>query len=102
MDADIIASLVATFGVVLIAAGAGVLILRPLTKRIGDLLGAVVEEKRARTALLREGQQQSRIMEAHSERLELLEQRLQFAEGMVDGGARKFVSSDPKNDGEIR
>jgi hypothetical protein len=93
MDEYIVAQLIFVLGAGLIAAGAGVLILRPLTKRLGDLLGAIVEEKRARAALLREGHEHRRMMEAHSERLELLEQRLQFAESRMDGGVLKVARS---------
>lgn len=97
MDADIIASLIAIHGVALVIAGAGVLIVRPLATRIGDLLGAVIEEKRAQTALLYQEQQQKKIMEAHAQRLELLEERLQFAEALLDGDKLKLANADFTN-----
>ena len=56
----------------------GVLILRPITTRLGDLLEAMAKEKSARR--LREE------VETLRARLELLEDRQDFTDGLLEAG----------------
>jgi len=73
---------------------AGVLILRPITKRLGLLLETVAQERRGRPAAPVEAHTEKLI--AQLERLEgrvgLLEERLDFVERLGDTGERRRIS----------
>jgi hypothetical protein len=61
---------------------AGVLILRPLTKRLGDLIEATAREKRVQ-AKDAELERLTHVVTRLADRLEQLEERQDFAEGVL-------------------
>ena len=84
--------------IVFILAGASVLVLRPITKRLGTLLEQMQKDRQeARLEQSDLGQVRSMVESVH-ERLELIEQRQNFVEALVDSkqGSRE-LSGGPKN-----
>lgn len=76
---------------------AGVLILRPVTKRLGVLLEAMARERqtgldgdaRAQSAASEvEARMTARLLERMSHRLDLIEERLDFVERLADSRER--------------
>jgi len=68
---------------------AGVLIFRPVTKRLGLLLEEMARDRRAMRS--GEGAQMERVatlLERMNTRLELLEDRVEFVERLTDGQTR--------------
>ena len=63
----------------------GVLILRPLTKRLGLMLEANAASKRATEVDRMQYDHLRTLLEAQSLKMETLEQRLEFTEGLLDG-----------------
>lgn len=63
----------------------GVLILRPLTKRLGLLLEANAASKRATDGERLQYEHVRTLLEAQNLKIEALEQRLEFTEGLLDG-----------------
>ena len=63
----------------------GVLILRPITTRLGDLLEAMAKEKRA-TRLSEDTHRLREELETLRAQLELLEERQDFTDGLLEAG----------------
>ena len=81
MDLEILAPMVIT--VVLILTVGGVMLLRPISKRVGDLLEVYARERQE--GLQGEVQQVRDLLETLTARLELLEDRQDFAERLLTG-----------------
>lgn len=80
MDWEILAPLI--LGITITVSAAGVLILRPLSKRLGDLIEATTREKRAKS----KDEELTRLTEVVgrlTDRLENLEERLDFNERVL-------------------
>lgn len=93
MDWEMIAPMVV--GIVLILTVGGVLILRPLAKRLGNLLEVMTRERlegsdRQDMAHLRE------ILETMNQRLQLLEERQEFTDRLLESREAKRL---PNRDG---
>jgi hypothetical protein len=80
VDPDVIAPFVITM--TLILSVAGVFILRPLTKRIGDLIEATAREKRVRPTN-EEVDRLTEVVSRLTDRIETLEERQDFAERIL-------------------
>lgn len=105
MDWEAIAGMV--ISVVLFVTVGGVILLRPLSQRLGDLVEAMTEERKKSAGKLPEMlEEMRRRLEDQEERLMLMEERLGFAEelmrgsslergalGSGEGGARKEPGS---------
>lgn len=71
--------------VVLLLTAGGVVLLRPLSKRLGELIEAVITEKRREHPDLEEHLSRIRDqLEAQNRRLSLLEERIDFTERLVE------------------
>ncbi len=80
MDWEVIAPMIV--GIVLILTIGGVTLLRPLAKRLGDLLELMAEERRSGDVTA--GFDQIReLLERQNSRLELLERRQDFTESLL-------------------
>lgn len=84
MDPSLGPTIVMVTGIV---STAGVLILRPISKRLGDLLEVMTRERRlpdrgAEVAQLRD------VMQSIDSRLALMEERQDFAEAILNSGQR--------------
>jgi hypothetical protein len=66
---------------------AAVLILRPVTARLGNLFDAMAHEKRAEPGESAELARVRNVLEHVSGRLDLLEERLDFTERLLSSGA---------------
>ena len=86
MDPDAIAPLAAMF--MLCVTVGGILVLRPLSKRIGDLLGAMAQEKKGVRGSDAEVAQLRATLESVNARMALLEDRLDFTERLLSDGNR--------------
>lgn len=84
---------VALLGVTFFLVMGGVILLRPIAQRAGELLRVVIHEKRMRI----EAQQQAGDLVCDSERLEdrlrRVEDRLDFAEGLLSSPSRGQLES---------
>lgn len=90
MEWEFIAPMI--FSITLVLSTAGVLILRPLTKRLGDLLEAMRTDRQARL----EDQHTERLVNAVerlTDRIELLEERQDFTERMLTSANRPTIES---------
>ncbi len=82
--------------VTLILTTGGVMILRPLTKRLGDLIEVMIHERRQPP--LREGLDGiHELLERQSSRLELIERRQDFTESLLSARKSEQIpsSSEP-------
>ena len=86
MDPDAIAPLAALF-MMCVTVG-GILVLRPLSKRIGDLLGAMAQDKKGVRSNDAEVAQLRATLESVNARMALLEDRLDFTERLLSDGNR--------------
>lgn len=87
IDWDVIAPMVVM--IVMTLTIGGVLILRPIAKRLGDLIDVMIREKQApRPEPVAELARVREIVESIDARLSLLEERQDFTESLLDGGAR--------------
>jgi hypothetical protein len=78
-------------GLTLIVVTGGVLVLRPLARRIGDYLEMLIASRRAEQNLPRDPRMQESL-ERIEERLRLVEERQDFTDAMLaSGGARKIL-----------
>ena len=82
---------------------AGVILLRPISKRLGSLVEAMAEEKRGGLPKVKDQLDQMRqLLEAQHERLTLMEERLDFTENLVrqasDRKSLEAGSSEPQED----
>jgi len=74
-------------GVVFILTIGGVLVLRPIAKRIGDLLEAMSREKQA--GLESDVNHIRDMLESTNARLQLMEERLDFTERLLSGEKKR-------------
>lgn len=81
MDWEVIAPMVVMLA--LIVTTGGVILLYPISKRLGQLLEAMTQEKRAGT-LQKELAQARELMATMESRLSLLEERQSFSEALLD------------------
>ncbi len=91
MDGSIAPMVVFTTGIVTTGA---VLILRPIAKRLGDLLEALTEARR-RPLAAPELTQIRELLTNIDSRLNLLEERQEFAEALLASGERSLPSQLP-------
>lgn len=88
LDWDMIAPMVVM--IVLTLTIGGVLILRPIAKRVGDLLDVMIREKQGpRAGALNELSRIREIMESLDARLSLMEERQDFTDSLLDADARR-------------
>jgi len=87
MDPDAIAPLVALMTICFSVAG--VLVLRPISKRIGDLLSAMAQERKGGRTSDVEVAQLRATLESVNARMTLLEDRLDFTERLLSSGKRE-------------
>jgi hypothetical protein len=86
MDADAIPFVIAFM--TLCFSVAGVLVLRPMSKRVAELLGAMAQERKGgRTSDLEVAQLRA-TLESVNARMALLEDRLDFTERLLSAGGR--------------
>jgi hypothetical protein len=95
-DWEVIAPMVV--GSLLILSIAGVILLRPISKRLGDVLEAYAKEKDAGTT--RELRQIRELFETMDQRLRLMEERQDFTEKMLDSVSRERIP-EPRQDQEL-
>jgi hypothetical protein len=86
MDPDAIPFMVAFM--TLCFSVAGVLVLRPLSKRVGELLGAMAQERKGGKTSDLEAAQLRATLESVNARMALLEDRLDFTERLLSAGGR--------------
>lgn len=72
----------AVFSIILVLTTGGVILLRPLVKRLGELMDVTIQERRR--ALESEGDVQQL-----ARRFELLEERVRFTEGLLSAGRER-------------
>jgi len=73
--------------VVLFLTVGGVLVLRPIAKRVGDLLEAMAREKQA--GIEHDVNHMRDMLESTNARLALLEERLDFTERLLQGEKKR-------------
>lgn len=85
---------------------AAVLIFRPLAKRLGDLLVHFQKDRQGARLDQNELGRLMALLEQMNGRLELMEERLDFAERLLSGGHRSHVPAEtgpmPLRDGQPR
>jgi hypothetical protein len=86
MDPDAIAPLIAMF-MMCVTVG-GILVLRPLSKRVGELLGAMAQDRKGERTSDAEVAQLRATLESVNARMALLEDRLDFTERLLSDGNR--------------
>lgn len=79
--------------IVLILTVGGVALLRPIAKRLGDLLEVMVKERR--NPRFDELSQIRELLETTSQRLALLEQRQDFAESLLASREPRSIPAPP-------
>ena len=84
MDADIIAPMLVA--IVLILTTGGVAILRPISKRAGELLEVMARERRQPRQAVADSQRMVELMETLHARLERLEERQDFTDSLLSAG----------------
>lgn len=94
MDWDVIAPMLV--GIVGILTGGGVLILRPISKRMGELLELYARDRHS--GLQSEVRQTRDLLETMTARLQLMEDRQDFTERLLGSGDRSGSGSDAAND----
>lgn len=92
MDWDAIAPMIV--GVVLILTVGGVLILRPLAKRISDLLDVYARDRRE--GLENEVRQVRELLETMDNRLRLMEDRQDFTDRLLTSGKGESAGESEK------
>lgn len=92
MDWDLIAPMVVA--IVFFLTVGGVIILRPIAKRIGDLLEVYAREREG--GLEVEVRQMREILETMNSRLQLMEERQDFAERLLTSGEGKSAAAPLK------
>lgn len=85
MDWDVIAPMIVA--VVFILTVGGVLVLRPIAKRVSDLLELYAQDRHAGLGI--EIQQIRDLLETMNGRLQLMEERQDFTERLIDSGGRQ-------------
>ena len=91
MDPSAIAPMV--FGVTLVVVTGGVLVLRPLAKRLGNYLDVLAAGRRAEQQLPAPDKRLIETLERVEERLRMVEERQDFTDAMLaSGGGRQSLS----------
>lgn len=72
--------------ITLIVTAGGVAILRPLSKRLGDLLEAIAKEKREPKRVSDDTHRMVELLESLNARLERLEERQDFTDSLLGSG----------------
>lgn len=96
MDPDAVAPMV--LGVTLFVVTGGVLVFRPLAKRIGDYLEMLIENRRAEQRLPPD-RRLIETLERVEERLRLLEERQDFTDAMLASGEKRRTLNEAGNAG---
>lgn len=91
MDWDLIAPMIVS--IIFILTVGGVLILRPLAKRVSELLEVYTREKQ--TGIEGDVHQIKDLLETMNARLQLMEERQDFTERLLSSGERKAGPTDP-------
>ncbi len=89
MDWEVIAPMVVA--ILLILSIAGVILLRPISKRLGDVLEAYAREKDSGTT--RELRHIRELFETMDQRLRLMEERQDFTEKMLDAAPKERITA---------
>lgn len=100
MDMDIIAPMVVA--IVLIVSVTGTVVLRPLSRHLASLLEAMARERGSENPRIAEQLGQLReLMQTQTERLSLMEERLEFTESLVrrQGSRELSAPAEPKKVG---
>lgn len=84
MDWDLIAPMVVS--IVFFVTVGGVILLRPLSKRLGDLLEVMAQERRELPGLEREFTRMREGLDRLEDRLQLLEERQDFTDQLLRRG----------------
>jgi hypothetical protein len=79
--------------IVLILTTGGVILLRPLTKQLGNLLEAMAAERRDPAGIKEELARLRELNELMSERLTLLEEKQEFTEALLKNPERQRLRS---------
>jgi hypothetical protein len=85
LDWDVIAPMIVA--VVLIVTAGGVAVLRPIAKRLSELVELYARDKRS--GIANEVQQMRDLLETTNARLQLLEDRQDFTERLIGSGERR-------------
>jgi hypothetical protein len=93
MDWDAIAPMIVA--VVLILTAGGVAVLRPIAKRVSDLLELYARDRQS--GLENDVSQMRDLLETMNARLQLMEERQDFTERLLAPGARD-TGADPEKD----
>ena len=98
MDWDAFAPMVVLLTLILTAGG--VLLLRPLTKRLGDLVQVMAEERRLKTQPQGAELGQLRdVLESINARLALLEERQDFTDQLISATRQKALDASASESG---
>jgi len=79
-------------GVVFIVTVGGVAVLRPISKRVGDLLELYARDKHE--GVESEVHQMRALLETMNARFQLMEERQEFTERLLEPGRRRLESKD--------
>jgi len=93
MEWEFIAPLVMT--ITLILTTGTVLLLRPVTKRLGDLIETTVKQKRGELPAAEMGQVRD-VLETMNQRLALIEDRQDFTDALIASRQPQVESGRPK------
>lgn len=86
MEWEFIAPMV--ISIVLFVTIGGVLVLRPIAKRLGDLIELYAQDRLAESGVHSEVRQIRDLLETMSARLELIEERQDFTERLIGPGEK--------------
>jgi tetrahydromethanopterin S-methyltransferase subunit G len=82
----------AVVAIILILTTGGVAILRPIAKRVGELLEAMAKERREPKSLAPDTHRMVDLMESLHARLERLEERQDFTDSLLSAGQGKKLA----------
>jgi hypothetical protein len=71
----------------------GVLVLRPLTKRLGSMLEANAENKRSDDLDRVQHEHLRAMIESQNMKIEMLEQRIEFSESLLEARAGNLIGA---------
>ncbi len=84
--------------IVFILAGASVLILRPITKRLGEALQQIQQDRHETRLDQGQLEQVRAVVESVQDRLELVEQRQSFFESLIESRSEKAQLAKGEDD----
>lgn len=79
--------------ITLILSVSSVMIFRPLTKRLGDIMQVNAEGRRTATNERLNHEHLKTLIEVQAHRIESLEHRLEFAESLLESGTPRFLGA---------